>query len=146
MSTIFQGFIYFGNKDEDSSENPYIWGKLISKTPKDDEGNDVKNPGSLMIYGAKGIQSGDCGRKVLLSRGIPGLYDLVPADKVDELLVELEMEIHEIPEVPVAESQAAKSSISREDASKKAREARQARRGAKSVVATPVMETAAQPE
>ena len=129
MSTIYQAFIYFGNKDEDSSDNPYIWGKVITKSPKDENGNAVKNQGSLMIYGAKGISSGDCGRKVLLSRGLPGLYDLVPADKVEELLLELEMEIKDIPEVPLAETTASKSTVSREEASKKARAHRQARRG-----------------
>lgn len=133
MSTIYQGFLYFGNKDEDRSENPFIWANVITKQPKDEEGNPVKNPGGIMVYGAQGMKPGDCGRYLLLSRGIAGLYNFVPKDKAEELLVELEMEIKDVPEVPLAESTAARSTVSREEASKVAREARQARRGARSM-------------
>ncbi len=127
-----QALVLFGSKDSDSSDNNFIWGRVMTANPVDEDGNKVKNPGSIMIYGAKGFSTGDCEQVVLVSRGIGGLYDLVPTDKATLVCTKMGTTIDKLPEPALAESRGARGN--RGDASAKASARRQARNGAASLL------------
>lgn len=133
MSTLYRGIILFGSRDEDSNDTSFIWGRVITQSPKDEQGKPVQNPGSVMVYGAKGIGTGDCEEVLLMSRGIGGLYDLVPAAQQEKILNALGTTLDKIPEVPLAESSSTGRGISRDEARERARANRQARRNSRAV-------------
>lgn len=127
MASIYKAVLLFGNIDLDTGDTPqrYIWGNLISQNPKDDEGNPVRNPGGLMVYNAKGISPGDCEEVLLRSRGVGGLYDLIPAEAASKVLEKLGITMEDLDEVPVVES--ASTSVDRKTARENARKRRQER-------------------
>lgn len=125
MSTVYKALVLVGKVDLDGSDSRFHWAKVISTSPKDSDGNPIKNPGNIMIYGAKGFSQGDCEELLLSARGVEGLFDVIPQDAAEKVLTKLNLTMEEIPEVPLAESSS--SSMSRAEASKRARERRRLR-------------------
>ena len=121
-STLVKGLIQFGDIQEDSSEVSFIRGTLLSANPCDEQGNPVSNPGSIMVYSAKGLKTGDCEVALLIKRGLAGLYDFVQPENHDKILKAMNTTLEEIPEIPVVESQA--STMDRTEARKRASEKR----------------------
>lgn len=146
--TLFQALVLFGDKTEDRSEVTFIRARVLSDAPKDTDGQPVKNPAGINIYGAKGFSAGDCEHVVLLSRGIGGLYDLIPQDKVETVLAKMKKKIEQLPEVPLVESEA--SLMDRKEARKRAadhqRSKRQARQSAGAIDTSLATTTSEQPE
>lgn len=132
--TVFQATLMFSNRDEDTSETPFIWARVLTQNPLDAEGNPVKNPGSIMIYGSKGVTTGDIGTFLLLSRGIDGLYDFVTPEKETEVLKALGIAKKDLKVVPLVESTSA-AGVSRTEARERARTARMARRQSSRAIA-----------
>lgn len=124
-STIYRALVLINKADLDSSDSRFNWASVITTNPRDTEGNSVRNPGNIMLYGAKGMSQGDCEELLLKARGVEGLFDVIPVDAADKVLAKLNLTMEEIPEVPLAESSA--SSMSRAEASKRARERRRER-------------------
>ena len=125
MSTIYKALVLIGKADLDGGDSKFNWAKVISTNPKNSDGEPVKNPGNIMLYGAKGMGQGDCEEVLLSARGVEGLFDVIPVDAAEKVLTKLNLEMADIPEVPLAESTS--STVSREEASKRARERRRQR-------------------
>ena len=124
--TYYRACVKMGNISEDSSDTPFIWGTVVSSYLQDEFGKPVSRPASIMIYGYTGVTPGRLHQCVLISRGIPGLFDMVHPDDVDEMLNVLGLKFKELPEPPVIEQEPI--SVDRGEARKKAREARKARK------------------
>ena len=144
--SLFQALLLFGNKDEDRSEATFQWARVLTDNAKDADGKPVKNPASIMVYGAKGIAQGDCEDVILISRGIAGLYDLIPADKAEVVLKKMKKTRDQLPTVPLVESTA--STKDRATASREARQSRTERRQARAgaTAASSVMAEVEQPD
>lgn len=131
MATIVRASLYLGNLDEDSAERPFIWGDVLSTSPKDMEGKAVKSPASFLVYNAgEFAKSG----KVLKGafKQTPGTPLLEYIHDTDDLLEALDLaDISELPEITCLERRQSGEALSPE--SIRARESRMSRRQARSM-------------
>lgn len=104
--SIYQALVLIGDASEDNGGTPFRWGTVISKNPTNSEGETVKNPASILLYGSLALKPGSIKRIAVVMKGIPGLYTVVDAESVSDLLTEMDLkDIKELPEIPVIESE-----------------------------------------
>lgn len=134
MTNLYSALIITGQVDEDGSDNPFQWAQIISKNPVDAEGNSVQNPGSFMLYGLRGVPQGEVLNVTLMPRGVAGLYNVIAADKVAEILKYLGLKASDLKEPPCVEQIVNQAPGAREAARQRRTDRRQARRGSTAVM------------